>query len=326
MIEEMQTITTQVRRFVMFLDRWIVCSTLLPILTILVHPYQRTQYSSTPYFDRPPPSEMLPPGYAGPPYGSFVPGTHPPPEYAVPPNYGKVPTHTQQIDYYYPSESRGGQPPPPSAPPYPDYHERQPKPYPEPQARHHVEEARLYPAAYPRDTIRNVHYVPESRPGSSYSVGPPQQQYYTPQPHPMRQSPQIQPQRGPPYYPEPASASHLRSRGDPSPQGQHAPSPHQYPSHGRRESRHSINAILEEGRRPSPMPISRPASQNSSMERNSPIVRANPSSRDSEESSANVRLPPLRNGSNGERQSEAEQSQAKSNSNLWKLVSAATDE
>jgi hypothetical protein len=62
------------------------------------------------------------------------------------------------------------------------------------------------------------------------------------------------------------------------------------------------------------------------MGRSTPSVADNdPPARESLQRSQSVRLPPLRNGAQGERSHESEQAQARPNSNLWQLVDAATE-
>ena len=52
-----------------------------------------------------------------------------------------------------------------------------------------------------------------------------------------------------------------------------------------------------------------------------------PPERDSmDDVAANVRLPPLRHGLSGEYNADGEHPQPRSNSNLWKLVSVATEQ
>src|SRR5436190_19816962 len=98
--------------------RWIVFSLHDPLLTSTDHPYQRNPYGPpNAYFDQPPYAEMLPPNYAGPPYGAFLPGGQPAPDYVLPPGYGKVPpSQPQGGAYYYLSNPRAGQAPQPPSP------------------------------------------------------------------------------------------------------------------------------------------------------------------------------------------------------------------
>jgi hypothetical protein len=249
------------------------------------HPYQRPNQPYPPtYHDRP--------GYTPEmmsPYSHGGPPYNPShaPEY-MPQNYGKQPP-SQTGEYYYP-DNRGA--PPPTGAQFPNYPERRPKSYEtQPQGRPYPPE-NPYPH-YP--TERKPSYVPDQR--------PPPQYYQQQQPAP--------PQRG--YYQEPPPERTLEPQhGQPTYQPE------------RRESRHSINALLssEEGRKPSPFSdsIARAGSDTaSSMGRSTPLATR---PEDQEMEDPNVKLPPLRNGSKFEEQP----AQGRSNSNLWKLVSVATDE
>ena len=63
------------------------------------------------------------------------------------------------------------------------------------------------------------------------------------------------------------------------------------------------------------------------MGRSTPILRPDPSRRESPDGlAAATMLPPLRNGSSSDRQLPEEQSQSKPNSNLWKLMSVASED
>jgi len=283
------------------------------------HPYPRpSQPYPSNYIDRSPYQEAthLPPNYPGPsPYSS---GPHTS-EYGQPSNFGKAhKSHPQGGEYYYSQENRGV-PPPPSALPYGSYPDRRQNPYPDPQARPYPPEQRSYPSdtrsqnPYSSESSRSAMYI-DSRPPSSHVIGP------SPQYYGHGSSRRSEPSARTHWSQESQRISSESSRVDLPAQGQYSGTPRLHQPHERRESRHSLNAILsEEGRRSSPRPGSRPGSDSTSQGETSPRIRQHPQDRDQER----VKLPPLRRGSAGETEGEA--IQGRSNSNLWKLVDAATE-
>jgi len=256
--------------------------------------------------------------YSVSPYAVISPGSHTPHEYGVPSNYAR----TQPLlsasgePYYMSSDPRA------AAHPYHDLPERRTKSYPESQR---GPEQRPFQSPFAPDPANTPQYKADpyaygqSMQYSPLDRRPPHPHYYHPapnyQPHEsqrIRAGAQI------------ASSDAVFQAGNP-PYGY---SPQHYNTHGQRESRYSISAILtEDGRLNSPLAGSGAGSESSSMGRSTPLLRGDPSRRGSmEDHAASARLPPLRNGSNADRQVPGEQSQSKSNSNLWKLVSAATKE
>ena len=146
----------------------------------------------------------------------------------------------------------------------------------------------------------------------------------------MRRSPQELNQRGGPYYYQESSGStHSTARPSEISHQSQSTSPNMHIPSERRESRHSINTLLsEEGRRLSPLSTSRQGSEtSSSMGRSASMGHGDHQERDTmEDVTGSVRLPPLRHASSGEYNHEGEQTQPRSNSNLWKLVSVATEQ
>jgi hypothetical protein len=266
--------------------------------------------------------------YDSPPYRPLPPGAPGVSDYTVPPNYVRQhPSHSQSEDYYYSIDQRR---PPPPPPPYSSYSDRRGRIYSEQSSRPYPSERSVYPIPYatPDDSPR-TRYDSEPRPPTSqHSVHP--QSYYAVPPPSMRRSSEQPNQRGGPYYHQDSSGSnHGMTRPFESlHQSQNTVTNMQIPSE-RRESRHSINALLsEEGRRQSPTSTSRQESEtSSSMGRSASIGHVDHQERDSmEDVTRSVRLPPLRHASGGDFNHEGEQTQRRSNSNLWKLVSAATEQ
>ena len=272
---------------------------------------------------------MMPSNFHGPtPYRAMPPGTQGVSDYTLPPSYGRQPPGPSQgEDYYYPPDQRRVAPPQHPSP-YPTYSDRRVRIYPEQNPRQYPSERSPYPIYPSTDQAPKSRYSSESRPPTIQHSGHPPP-YYAPPSQSMRRSPQeLNPREGPYYYQDTTVSSHGAAvRAEVSHHSQQNGSNSHYPPE-RRESRHSINAILsEEGRRPSPL-SSRPGSEtSSSMGRSASMGQGDPPDRDiMEEATASVRLPPLRHGSSGEYKNDGEQPQPRSNSNLWKLVSVATEQ
>jgi len=258
--------------------------------------------------------------YSGSPYAAISPGSHSPHEYGVQSNYRMQPLLSPSGEPYYMSaDTRAG---PLATHPDHDRTERRARSYPEPQR---GPEQRPYQSPFPPDPANTPQYKPN--PMTTYAYGGAMQ--YSP---PDRRPPYYYPA---PYY-QPHESERIRagtriSSSDAVFQAGNQPygyPPQHYSTHGQRESRHSISAMLtEDGRLNSPLPGSGAGSESSSMGPSTPPLRTQTSRRGSmEDHAASARLPPIRTNSNPDRQITVEQSQSKSNSNLWKLVSAATKE
>jgi len=270
---------------------------------------------------------MMPPNaYDSPPYRPLPPGSQVVSDYTVPPNYVRQPpNHSQSEDYYYPTDQGR-----PAHPPYSSYSDRRVRIYSEQTSRPYSSERSVYPTPYaPADQPPRTRYDSEPRPPiSQHSVHP--QSYYAVPPPSMRRSSEESNQHGGPYYYQESSGS-TRSPARPLEslnQSQNTSTNMHIPS-DRRESRHSISALLsEEARKQSPLSASRQGSEtSSSMGRSASMGHGDNQERDTmEDVTGSVRLPPLRHASGGEHNHEGEQTQRRSNSNLWKLVSAATEQ
>ena len=259
------------------------------------------------------------------PYRAMPPGAQGVSDYGLPPNYGRPPpSHPQGDDYYYPPDQRRA-PPPPTPPPYSSYPDRRARTYSDQNSRLYPSERAQYSTPYGSpDMPPNSRHSSETRPPTSQHSGHPQLPYGAATSQSVRRSPQeLNPRGGPYYYQEPTPG-----RAEISNHSQHINANTLYSSE-RRESRHSINALLsEEGRRPSLSSASRPGSEaSSSMGRSASMGHGEPLERDvMDDVTESVRLPPLRHNSSGERNPDGEQPPPRSNSNLWKLVSAATEQ
>ena len=277
-------------------------------MLILDHPYDtRNHYPPGPYPERQAFIEMGPANYMGTTYGTYMVGG-PGSEYAGYPKPMAAPHHTTP-EYYYP-DNRGGVAVQRVAMPHGEYQERRDAgPYPDVAQRQYSMEQRPYPPSYPPP---RPPYPPEQRPRSSYNPGHPQHFQGPLQTGRVPTSPN--PHQGSPQFREPTATSgylpRSRDEGSPLPATYHS-SPQ---SRGTGTSIHD-GMGEEPPRRTSPISGE---SDISSMGRSTPVVRENQSSRGSAEDRGPT-------GQGNTVKVETEAVPPKSNSDLWQLVSAATD-
>ena len=275
------------------------------------HPYDtRSHYPPGPYLERQPYIEVGAANYMGGTYGPYMAGG-PGSEYANYPKPMAAPHHPTP-EYYYP-DNRGGPAVQRVAMPHGEYQERRDVgPYPEAAQRQYPNDQRPYPGSYPSP---RPPYPPEQRPRSSYNPGHPQQ-FQGPSQTGRLPTPPHPPQ-GSPQYREPTSTSGYlpRSRGEGSP-------PHNTTTYHSSPQSRGTGTSIHEGMREEPQRRTSPDSGESdvsSMGRSTPVVRENRSSRGSAEDRGPM-------GQGDPVKVETEPVPPKSNSNLWQLVSVATDE
>lgn len=286
----------------------------MSMLIISDHPYNsRSHFPSGTYQERPAFTEMVPGNYMGGAYSGYVAGS-PPSDYIGYPKSMAAPHHPAS-EYYYP-DNRGGMTVQHVPLSHGEYEERREGvSYPEVPLRQHPVDQRSYASSYPPPRSQ---YPQDQRPLSAYS--PSHLQHNQEPLPPGRQSTPPQPVQGSPRYREAAStpAYYSRFRSEDSP---HHNSPAYHPSPQNRTPSNIHDGMGDEAHRRT-SPISG-GSDISSMGRSTPVARETQSSRGSaDDQGLLTQGGPVRNGTSVE----VEQVPPKSNSNLWQLVSVATDD
>jgi hypothetical protein len=242
---------------------------------------------------------MGPPLRASPPYGGFI---HAAAEYGTGTPTGRS---LQAMETYYLAPETYGLPSGSSTPFYGTYVERRPRAYMEMEQLQYPVDARSHFRYLPE--MRHPHYLPETQPAPQSAV-------------PVARQPRETPSKPSSPSMEPTTAQHKETPAPvPNTTREEERPEDELPTTSntqqiRRASRHSLHAILrEDAVRSTPVPPPSPSTKEASEERvrlTNPVTARDDKDSDDRRNSEETR----QTGPNG-----------RPNSNLWKLVDAATD-